>query len=122
MLEAVFSAFYLGLYDVIKLAVAGGREGERLPIHLVAAASATTGAIAWVASYPFDCVKSVQQAQPAGSAGAKGNIEGAARAVWRSGGWSAFYRGVGPSTLRAILVASSRLVAYEHVKAANGWK
>ena len=66
--EGVYTAFYLGLFDAIKKVILGDdrlQQGERLPIHLVAAASASTGAIAWVASYPFDVIKSVQQAQPA---------------------------------------------------------
>ena len=59
--EGVYTAFYLGLFDAIKsmvMANGGAQRGERLPIHLVAAASASTGAIAWVASYPFDVVVS----------------------------------------------------------------
>ena len=124
--EGVFTAFYLGLFDVIKQCLLSGRmqqvqPGERLPIHLVAAASASTGAIAWVASYPFDVVKSVQQAQPAHAAARRSSISGAAESIWRAGGWRAFYRGVSASTLRAVLVASSRLVAYEQVKAWGGW-
>ena len=122
--EGVYTAFYLGLFDAIKKVILGDdrlQRGERLPIHLVAAASASTGAIAWVASYPFDVIKSVQQAQPAHAPGRRSTIRGAAESIWRSGGFRAFYRGVSASTLRAILVASSRLVAYEQVKAWGGW-
>lgn len=122
--EGVYTAFYLGLFDAIKKVILGDdrlQRGERLPIHLVAAASASTGAIAWVASYPFDVIKSVQQAQPAHAPGRRSTIRGAAESIWRSGGLRAFYRGVSASTLRAILVASSRLVAYEQVKAWGGW-
>ena len=119
--EAVYTAFYLGLFDVFRRAF-GGVEGEPMPIQVVAAASATTGAIAWVASYPFDVIKSVQQSQPARAHSRRSTVIGAAESVWRSGGLPAFYRGVGASTMRAILVASSRLVVYEQVKAAGGWK
>ena len=61
--EGVYTAIYLALYTTIKLALVGERRGAegRFPLHLVAAASATTGALAWVVSYPFDVVKSVQQ-------------------------------------------------------------
>ena len=38
---------------------------------------------------------------------------GAIESVWKGAGWRGFYRGVSASTVRAILVASSRLVAYE---------
>lgn len=66
-------------------------------------------------------VKSVQQSQPASELGrklgGKRTIGGAAAAVWRVGGIAGFYRGVAASTARAMLVASSRLLAYEWVKA-----
>lgn len=57
--EGTFTAVYLGLYDVIKRQITGssGDGSERLPLHLVAAASASTGALAWIVSYPFDVVK-----------------------------------------------------------------
>ena len=42
----------------------------------------------------------------------------AVRTLWRRGGVGAFYAGLAPSTARAVLVTTSRLVAYEHVR---GW-
>ena len=61
--EGVFTAVYLGLYDALR-EIVSGPSGPGLSLGLVAATSATTGALAWVASYPFDVVKSLQQAQP----------------------------------------------------------
>jgi len=122
--EGAFTAVYLGLYDAIKRQLTGssGSGSERLPLHLVAAASATTGALAWIVSYPFDVVKSVQQAQPASSPGRKATLPGAFEWVRKSAGWGGFYRGVTASTFRAILVTSSRLIAYEHIKQVFDWK
>ena len=57
--EAAFTACYLGLYARIRHALAPG--DARMPLSLVAAVSATTGALAWLVCYPFDVVKSVQQ-------------------------------------------------------------
>ena len=81
----------------------------------VALASASTGALAWVASYPFDVVKSVQQAKPMGKDGGSAGttIMAAFREVYRRGGLGSLYRGVSASTFRAMLVTCSRLVAYE---------
>ena len=112
--EGVFTAVYLGSYDSFRVAVGGG--GDRLPMHLVAAVSATTGALAWVANYPFDTVKSVQQAVPASAPRAKAGLGTAVRLLWRRGGVGAFFAGLGPSTARAVLVTTTRLVAYEHVR------
>jgi len=111
--EGVFTAVYLGSYDVARahLVVAGD---ARPPLYAVAAASAASGALAWVANYPFDTVKSVQQSAPPGTASRSGL--GAAQALWRRGGLAAFYRGIGPSTARAILVTCSRLVAFEWIR------
>ena len=122
--EGIFTAVYLGLYDAIKrqLLSFSASGSDRLPLHLVAAASATTGALAWVTSYPFDVIKSVQQAQNPAAAGRKGSLVGAFESVWRSAGWRGFYRGVSASTFRAVLVTSSRLIAYEQVKHTFGWK
>lgn len=61
----------LGLYEAIKLAIVGespaGGEPSRLPLHLVAAASASTGALAWVVSYPFDGAHRESNPDPPGA-------------------------------------------------------
>ena len=94
-----------------------GSNDQSPPLALVAAASSTTGALAWGAAYPFDVVKSVQQAQPLVSPSPLRSIGGAALSLWRRGGHLAFYSGLGAGTARAMIVTSSRLVTYETVKA-----
>ena len=112
--EGVFTAVYLGAYDACRVALSGG--GDRPPTRVVAAVAATTGALAWVANYPFDTVKSVQQSAPPSAP--RAGLARAVRTLWRRGGVGAFYAGLAPSTARAVLVTTSRLVAYEHVR---GW-
>ncbi len=107
--EGVFTAVYLGLYDQLRHIVQG--EGST-SLSLVALTSASTGALAWFACYPFDTVKSLQQGQPPTASPAKRSV-GAAFAALQVQGLSAFYRGATSSTLRAMLVTCSRLVAYE---------
>ena len=115
MREACFTACYLGLYARLRQVLAP--EDDRVPLPIVAAVSATTGALAWLVCYPFDVVKSVQQSQAPGKHGPLNSISGAAAHVWRhGGGWRGFYRGAAASTVRAVLVTCSRLVAYEQAK------
>ena len=129
--EGVFTAVYLGFYAQLRTAFIvestaqqhDHRQGNGVPLHLVAAASASTGALAWVASYPFDSIKSVQQAQPpfpavkaSGGMSQRVSIFGAAQSIWRQGGFPAFYRGLSASTARAVLVTCSRLFTYEAIK------
>lgn len=130
--EGVFTAVYLGLYARLKTAFitpppaggVGATPSAAPPLHLVAAASATTGALAWASAFPFDSVKSMQQAQPAFVSGkrssARSSVSGAAAALWQQGGVSAFYRGLSASTARAVLVTCSRLFTYEWVKGVLG--
>ena len=111
--EGVFTAVYLGLYQQLRAAFISD-SGAAPPLPLVAAASATTGALAWVAAFPFDTVKSIQQAQLPGRRGLP--IGGAIELLWRRGGAMAFYRGVSASTARAVLVTGARLFTYEAVR------
>ena len=99
--EGVFTTVYLGLYDQVQ--PKGFRE--------VAVTSSATGALAWIASYPFDTVKSVIQ-------GGKHNIISildALKSIHERGGLASFYRGCLPSTGRAMLVTSLRMITYEAV-------
>ena len=109
--EGVFTCVYLGTYDAVRTASYGE---EQPPLPAVAAVSAASGALAWVANLPFDTVKTAQQAVPPGAP--RRSAADAARSILRGGGVAALFRGLGPSTARAILVASSRLVAYEWVR------
>lgn len=100
--EGVFTMVYLGLYDQIK------PQG----FWQIAAASSFTGGLAWVASYPFDTIKSIVQSSPATSNAPINYRE----AMSRVGNFSSYYRGCGASTVRAILVTSLRMIVYEAVQ------
>jgi len=107
--EGIFTMVYLGLYDRIMNVL---NEGQSKPgLEYVVAVSAFTGALAWVSSYPFDTVKSVIQAKS--SRGVATSYSSTVRHVWLQGGVSSFYRGCRTSTVRAILVTSIRMLAYE---------
>ena len=111
--EGLFTAVYLGLYACWRPG-AGGEAAP--PLLAVAAASGMTGAMAWVVSFPFDSVKSVQQAAPLTGAHRPLTARAAALQLWATGGVAAFFRGLHVSTGRAVLVTSSRLVVFEGVR------
>jgi hypothetical protein len=99
--EGLFTMVYLGLYD----------QARPQGFGEVAVTSAGTGALAWVASYPADTVKTVCQAQHV-------SIREAMRQVWArqdGRGIRNFYQGCGASTGRAILVTTSRMIVYEWI-------
>ena len=113
--KGVFTAIYLGVYANWR----PGNAKDSTPALLqVAAASGITGAIAWAASLPFDCIKSVQQAEPLLNAQPPLTVRAAAAQLWATGGIQAFFRGLSVSTTRAALVTSSRLVAFECLRPA----
>eukprot|EP00980_Cylindrotheca_fusiformis_P029428 scaffold23474_cov125-Cylindrotheca_fusiformis.AAC.3 len=112
--EGVFTMVYLGLYDRIchKIKEAGHVSASgNLDMVSVILASSFTGACAWISNYPFDTIKSIQQARSAGEK--QVTILSTMKYIYESNGIRGFFRGVGSSTLRAILVTSSRMLAYE---------
>jgi len=127
--ESVFTCVYLGIYDVAMTYVtddtttSSSRTAKMQAnygagtLAKIAAISSITGGIAWIVSFPFDTVKSVMQAQ-APSKPCVGLSE-AVRNLYYSGkhggSFAAFYRGCAASTGRAVLVTSSRMMAYEVV-------
>eukprot|EP00977_Amphora_coffeiformis_P002233 scaffold425_cov175-Amphora_coffeaeformis.AAC.92 len=94
--EGVFTMVYLGLYDRM----------QPKDFFQVALTGSLTGAFAWIASYPFDTLKSVMQAKTT-------SIPNALKSIYERGGLAAFYRGCLPSTGRAMLVTSLRMITYE---------
>lgn len=110
---------YLGIFH---WAMAHQRNGEVTQLEnetfrrlvFVAGTSALTGAMAWVVSYPFDVAKTMVQS---------GSSFEQVRRLWNGhgveghtgGGLKMFYRGCLPSTGRAVLVTSSRMIAYDQV-------
>ncbi|KAK3261145.1 hypothetical protein CYMTET_29936 [Cymbomonas tetramitiformis] len=116
--EVFFTSIYLGLYDSLKSGMVEDKaRGASIP--LTVAASASTGALAWLVCYPFDLVKTVIQGQELLNPRSKRplvNTVEAIRTIWHVDGARGFYKGALTSTFRAMLVTSSRMVAYEWYK------
>lgn len=114
--EGIFTMVYLGLFHwTMANSNSSNREQNRLVF--VAGTSALTGAMAWVVSYPFDVAKTMVQSgssfQQVRAMLDGHNNDG--RHVVGGGGLKMFYRGCLPSTGRAVLVTSSRMIAYDQV-------
>jgi solute carrier family 25 carnitine/acylcarnitine transporter 20/29 len=104
--EGVFTMVYLGLYDVL-------RHGRTQDLVQVAATSSLTGGLAWIASYPFDTIKTVIQGS---SSQQQVSYHKAIQKNWNeNGGIRAFYKGCGTSTGRAVMVTSIRMIVYEWI-------
>lgn len=99
--EGVFTMVYLGLYHHWML-----HDEEQKKIMTVAVTSSLTGALAWIASYPLDTVKTLIQS---------GRSTNEVVSLLKNHGLSHFYKGCGASTGRAMLVTSSRMIAYESI-------
>lgn len=116
--EGVFTMVYLGMYDRITHAVkerrrSSNHDDEPLGVGTVILISSFTGACAWICNYPFDTVKTVMQAGLSSTQQERITLRSAVTSIYNSGGWKAFWRGAGSSTVRAMLVTSSRMLAYE---------
>ena len=132
--EGVFTMIYLGLYDQISRSYMDGygykygvefkkdeerealthniNQKQKMTLWHVTIISSFTGACAWICNYPFDTCKSIIQGRLQ-TQNVQINMMKSFQIIWKNGGLKAFYRGIIPSTARAILVTSTRMLAYE---------
>lgn len=81
-----------------KVALYGGLAGEAL----------------WLASYPFDVVKSRMQTDAVDREKQKyKTMRGAFKSIWREGGMGAFWKGLGPTMVRAMPVSAGTFFTVE---------
>ncbi|PWN30738.1 mitochondrial carrier [Jaminaea rosea] len=112
----VFNRLLLSTHDATPLP---GGEAPQLSNVELAFSGALAGVVAWVSTFPIDCIKTRVQATDH-----RTGVVAAARSIWREGGWRAFWHGVGPTVLRAIPVNATLFVVYEATKgslAKWGW-
>jgi solute carrier family 25 (mitochondrial carnitine/acylcarnitine transporter), member 20/29 len=87
-----------------KVALYGGFAGEAL----------------WIASYPFDVVKSKMQSDGFGSGQRYRSMRDCFAQTWREGGVLGFWRGIGPTLARAMPVSAGTFAVVELVMRALG--
>jgi len=80
-----------------KIAFYGGLAGEAL----------------WLASYPFDVVKSKMQSDGFGAAQKYKGMNDCFKQVWAKEGARGFWKGIGPTLLRAMPVSAGTFAVVE---------
>jgi solute carrier family 25 carnitine/acylcarnitine transporter 20/29 len=130
--EGIFTMVYLGIYHWIlekeEIYYCNNNNNNNNSnnfnhIVFVTGTSAFTGALAWIITYPFDVIKTIIQS------GSISNVNGninrnisnfnflrqQIQTMYTNHGLKIFYRGCIPSTGRAMLVTSSRMLAYDQI-------
>jgi hypothetical protein len=117
--EGSYSALRFGLYDTVKgkfdsALVKEGKVSTALYIKILA--GATTGAIGSALANPMDLVKVRMQGDRTGKRYNNSFIY-ACKDIYRKDGFiKGFYRGVGPTTIRAMVLTATQLPSYDHMK------
>jgi hypothetical protein len=120
--EYCYSGVRFGMYDVVKDVyedkVFHLSSGERAtsPLYIKLLAGATTGGVGSAIMNPMDLVKTRMQADRTGLR--YGNsFWFACKDIYRQEGLiEGFYRGVGPTTYRAMLLTAAQLPSYDQMK------
>jgi len=79
---------------------------KEVPSWKVAAYGGLAGEALWLASYPFDVVKSKMQSDGFGREQRYGSMRDCFAKTWRGEGMRGFWKGIGPTLLRAMPVSA----------------
>ncbi|KAL8783523.1 MAG: hypothetical protein Q9213_004569 [Squamulea squamosa] len=106
------SAAYFATYEYVKRRLtpkdeAGNLSGE-LSLTAVMTAGGAAGVAMWIPVFPIDTVKSRLQ-----SADGRPTIRGTISGLWRSGGFKAFFPGIGPAMARAVPANAATFLGVE---------
>ncbi|TMW60233.1 hypothetical protein Poli38472_000275 [Pythium oligandrum] len=120
--EGSYGALRFGLYDVVKdfyeeKMFPSAANAKITPLYIKLLAGATSGALGSALANPMDLVKVRMQGDRTG-ARYQNSFVVACRDIYRHDGLiKGFYRGVGATTLRAVVLTASQLPSYDHMKA-----
>jgi solute carrier family 25 carnitine/acylcarnitine transporter 20/29 len=81
-------------------------ERKDISSYKVAFYGGLAGEALWIASYPFDVIKSKMQSDGFGKEQRYKNMRDAFRQTWRGEGAGGFWRGIGPTLVRAMPVSA----------------
>ncbi|KAL8728947.1 MAG: hypothetical protein Q9166_005042 [cf. Caloplaca sp. 2 TL-2023] len=106
------SAAYFATYEYVKRRLtpkdkAGNLSGE-LSLTAVMTAGGAAGVAMWIPVFPIDTVKSRLQ-----SADGRPTIRGTISGLWTSGGFKAFFPGIGPAMARAVPANAATFLGVE---------
>jgi solute carrier family 25 (mitochondrial carnitine/acylcarnitine transporter), member 20/29 len=81
-------------------------ERKEIPSYKIAFYGGLAGEALWLGSYPFDVVKSKMQSDGLGAEMKYKNMRDCFAQTYRQGGAGAFWKGIGPTLLRAMPVSA----------------
>ncbi|KAH8700210.1 mitochondrial carnitine/acylcarnitine carrier protein [Talaromyces proteolyticus] len=109
---------WFSVYELLMSQVAGcenmSREG--IPSWKIAGCGIVTGVVLWAANYPIDVVKSKMQADGFGEERKYRNMRDVVRQTWRHDRLHGFFRGLGPTLVRAVPVSAGTFLVVETVR------
>ncbi|KAI0999227.1 hypothetical protein K3495_g8971 [Podosphaera aphanis] len=88
-------------------------ERKEIPTYKTAFYGGLAGEALWLSSYPFDVVKSKMQSDGFGSKMKYKSMSHCVQQTFKAGGMAGFWKGIGPTLVRAIPVSASTFVAVE---------
>lgn len=94
-------------------AARNGVERKDVPTWKVAFYGGLAGEALWLASYPFDVIKSKMQTDGFGKEMRYKSMRDAFGQTWRAGGMGGFWKGLGPTLLRAMPVSGGTFLVVE---------
>lgn len=86
---------------------------KEIPTWKVALYGGIAGEMLWIASYPFDVVKSKMQTDGWGEKRRYSSMRDTFAQTWKQEGIGGFWRGIGPTLLRAMPVSAGTFAAVE---------
>ncbi|KAI1385703.1 mitochondrial carrier [Hypoxylon trugodes] len=89
------------------------RSRAEVPAYKVALYGGLAGEALWLASYPFDVVKSKMQTDGFGAQTKYKSMRDCFGQVWRAEGARGFWKGIGPTLLRAMPVSAGTFAVVE---------
>lgn len=88
-------------------------ERKEIPPYMVAFYGGLAGEALWLGSYPFDVVKSKMQTDGFGSAQKYKTMRDCFAQTWKAEGMRGFWKGIGPTLLRAMPVSAGTFATVE---------
>ncbi|MCJ1246602.1 hypothetical protein MMC30_003811 [Trapelia coarctata] len=93
---------------------------KEVPSWKVAFYGGLAGEALWLGSYPFDVVKSKMQSDGFGAEQRYKSMRDCFAQTWRREGWRGFWKGIGPTLLRAMPVSAGTFAVVEATMRALG--
>lgn len=107
---AWFTAFE---YMMNSDAARNGIDRKEIPSYKIAFYGGLAGEALWLASYPFDVIKSKMQTDGFGANQKYSSMRNCVAATWRADGMRGFWRGIWPTLIRAMPVSAGTFAVVE---------